>query len=71
MKKGVVFGVLLCLISACSKKDLYENIQSNNQFACNNLAASQYDDCMDRSSMSYEEYEEKRLDDYTQGGLDY
>ena len=68
----VSFFILIALfISACSNKSLYENIQSNNQFACNNVAASQYDDCMDRSSMSYEEYDEKRLDDYTQGGLDY
>lgn len=69
--KFVIFALMALSISACTNKSLYENIQSNNQFACNNVAASQYDDCMDRSSMSYEEYEDKRLDDYTQGGLDY
>ncbi|WP_085987764.1 hypothetical protein [Marinomonas sp. MED121] len=71
MIKGVVFGVLLCLISACSKKDLYENIQANNQFACNNVAASQYDECMQRSSMSYEEYEAKRTEDPYESNLGY
>lgn len=71
MIKVVLFGVLLSLVSACSNKDLYDNIQANNQFACNNVAPSQYDECMQRSSMSYEEYEAKRTEDPYESSLGY
>lgn len=71
MIKVAVLGVTLVLLGGCSNKDLYENIQANNQFACNNVAVSQYDECMDRSSMSYEEYEAKRTEDPYEGGLNY
>jgi hypothetical protein len=66
----LMFSVVL--ISACSNKSLYENIQANNQFACNNVANSQYDECMERSNVSYEEYEEKRTGEvFGEGSLDY
>ncbi|GEM_PF-525433 len=71
MIKLGLLAFTVVLISACSNKSLYENIQANNQFACNNLANSQYDECMERSSVSYEEYEEKRTENPYEGGLDY
>ena len=66
-----MLGIALVLVAGCSHKDLYENIQANNQFACNNVAPSQYDECMERSSMSYEEYEAKRTEDPYESSLGY
>lgn len=71
MIKVTMLTVVLALVAGCSNKDLYENIQANNQFACENVAPSQYDECMNRSSMSYEEYEAKRTEDPYEGGLGY
>ena len=71
MIKLAMLGVVMVLVTGCSNKDLYDNIQANNQFACNNVAPSQYDECMERSSMSYEEYEAKRTEDAYESSLGY
>ena len=71
MIKVTMLTVVLALVAGCSNKDLYENIQANNQFACENVATSQYDECMNRSSMSYAEYEAKRTEDPYESSLGY
>ena len=71
MIKVTMLTLVLALVAGCSNKDLYENIQANNQFSCENVAPSQYDECMDRSSMSYEEYEAKRTEDPYESSLGY
>jgi hypothetical protein len=71
MIKIAMLGGTLALIVGCSKQDLYENLQVNHQFACNNVAYSQYDGCMERFSIPYEEYEAKRTEEPYEGGLNY
>lgn len=51
---------ILILLSACSNKAVYENVKWNNQIECLRLPPDQYDECMERSSKSYEEYESER-----------
>lgn len=55
--KMLVIIIIPFLISSCSNKAVYDNINLNNRNACKNLPASQYDECIKRNSKSYEEYE--------------
>lgn len=57
-----VFWLLptVLLLSACSNKAVYDNVKWNNQLECLKLPPAQYDECMERSNKSYEEYESER-----------
>ena len=59
MKIYLVIVVTL-LIGACSNKAIYDNIQFNNRSDCAKLPTSQYDECIERASKSYDEYERER-----------
>jgi hypothetical protein len=48
------------LFVGCSNKAVYDNIQFNNRKECNKVPPSQYEECIDRSSKSYEEYGRER-----------
>jgi hypothetical protein len=39
---------------------VYEGIQTSNRQECVMLPPSQYDECMERNALSYEEYERER-----------
>lgn len=51
---------LSLIIVGCSNRAVYENIQLNNRRACNDVPASQYDECIERASKTYEEYKMER-----------
>lgn len=51
---------LLLVLSACSQKGMYEALQRNQQIECSQLPPSQYQECMDNASESYEDYSRKR-----------
>ncbi len=52
--------VLSVIIVGCSNKAVYDNIQLNNRRACNDVPASQYAECIERVSKTYEEYKRDR-----------
>jgi len=58
-------GSLLIILSivyvqACSSRQVYDSIQHNQKLECQEVPHSEYDDCMERTRESYEEYKEKR-----------
>jgi hypothetical protein len=58
--KRILLFTAAILLSACSEKAVYDNIQLNNRLQCDKLPLSEYDDCMSRASKPYEEYERER-----------
>ncbi len=54
---------IVITIGACTNKAIYDNFQLNNRNECTKQPHSEYDACMERTNMSYEEYERKRKED--------
>ena len=54
--------LIAVVISGCSSKQVYNNIQKNAQHDCRELPQSTYQKCMDRYSESFEPYTQKRED---------
>ncbi|MFK8047283.1 MAG: hypothetical protein AB8B81_02495 [Halioglobus sp.] len=57
--------LLICIpifLSACSNKQIYDNIQDNQRLECSKLPQQQYEDCMKDYDTSYEEYQRDRQD---------
>ncbi|MEH6782971.1 MAG: hypothetical protein V7688_03765 [Alcanivorax jadensis] len=59
MKKILLLTAAI-LLSACSEKAVYDNIQLNNRLQCDKVPLSEYDDCMSRAGKPYEDYERER-----------
>ncbi len=64
MAKNFLFtGLLLVLaISACSSRQAYEAMQTRERNECLKVPESQYQECMERTSQSYDEYRRERED---------
>ena len=58
--KPITILVLVSLVTGCSYRAVYENIQINRQRECSRVPPSVYDDCMKGVNKSYEEYERER-----------
>ena len=58
-KIWIVFAVFV-VTTGCSSKAVYDNIQHNNRQECNSAPPAQYEDCIERSSKTYEEYKRER-----------
>lgn len=54
----LVLGVFS--LGGCTNQALYENIQADQKLRCTKLPAAQYEECMERANMPYEEYERER-----------
>lgn len=55
--------LLVCiLLAGCSSKAVYDNVQRNNRQECVNVPPAQYEECIQRSSQSYEEYKRDRAE---------
>ncbi len=54
------FLVAVLFLAGCSNKAVYEHIQINNRSACNKVPPPQYEECIERTNKSYEEYERER-----------
>ena len=54
------FLVTVLFFAGCGNKTVYENIQISNRNACNNVPPSQYEECIEHTNKSYEEYERER-----------
>lgn len=52
--------IMFLFISACTNRGAYEGIQASNRFECSKLPHSQYDECMEKINISYDEYERER-----------
>lgn len=60
-KAGMLMMVVLVLsYTACSNRAMYFNGQTNLRTECHRGPISQYDECMARTSTSYEEYRRDR-----------
>mgnify|MGYP001300209090 CR=1 FL=1 len=55
-----LFSAIFLSITACSNNAMYFNGQTNLRTECHRGAISQYDECMARTSTSYEEYRRDR-----------
>lgn len=54
----ILLNVLL--LTACSGKGTYEMIQENNRWECHKQPPSEYEECIERSNKSYDQYEKER-----------
>lgn len=54
--------VILCIVfmHACSSRGLYEAIQNYQKVECRKVPQSEYDECMERVSESYDVYTQSR-----------
>ena len=53
---AILMTVLFLSAAACSNKAIYMNAQTNLRTECHKGPMSQYQECMARTSRSYEEY---------------
>jgi len=61
MKNDILITALsLLVLSSCSNKGIYEQIQTNNRVECGKLSPSQYEECVEGNSKHYDEYERER-----------
>ena len=60
--KVVVLSVLsIIAISSCTNKQIYEAVQPKyDEAECSKLPRPQYEECLERETMSFEEYERER-----------
>jgi hypothetical protein len=58
----MLVSIFALLLSGCSNKAVYDNIQINNRNECNKIPPSQYEECVDRASEPYEEYKRERAE---------
>lgn len=53
-------SVSMMFIQSCDNKGMYINLQKHQEFKCNRVPESDYDECMKEAKKSYEDYKEKR-----------
>jgi hypothetical protein len=59
--KIIVTAILLSLLmSSCSNRGIYEGLRASSRFDCGRLPVSQYEECLERASKSYDQYERER-----------
>jgi len=59
MKLKLIF-LIFFILAGCSGRVAYEGIQASNRSECSTLPPSQYDECMNNTNKSYDEYERER-----------
>jgi len=59
MRISILFA-LTFILSSCSNKGIYEQIQTNNRVECGKLSPSKYEECIESSNKKYDEYERER-----------
>lgn len=56
----LVIMISLAVLAGCSSKAVYDNVQLNNRTDCNRVPQPQYEECIERTDKSFEEYERER-----------
>lgn len=54
--------ILICLVTltACSQRQIYDSVQTNNRNECELLSGVQRKECLDRLAPDYQSYEQQR-----------
>lgn len=61
MKNLVFIGMLaLLLMQACSNRQVYDAMQARERNECMKVPESQYQECMERTHQSYDEFKRER-----------
>ena len=59
--KLIIVGSIVMLFSACTAKQAYNTIQSNNRQECNKIAHdSERTECLRQSPLPYDDYKRER-----------
>lgn len=58
--KMILLLLSVSTVLGCSYRGSYDSIQASNRMQCRKLPPSQYDECMERFSTSYDDYERQR-----------
>jgi len=61
-KKNIIVVITAVMLAACSKQAWYTGAQSSQTTHCMKEPLSEYDDCIEQSGESYEQYKQKRED---------
>ena len=59
-RTGLIVLLVGAVLSGCSNRQLYESIQYDQKLKCQTLPQSQYEECMEKASQSYEDYKRAR-----------
>lgn len=58
---SVLVSLMMCIfLSACTTKNLYNAVQENRLFECNQMQGLKKDECIVQYNKSYEEYTEAK-----------
>lgn len=60
ISRALLTVLLIINVTACSHKATYDNIRLHNIQRCIKQPPPIYDECIDRNSKTYEEYEQER-----------
>ena len=60
MVKSWILFTLALIITSCSQKAMYDNLQYSHVSSCEKLKSNHYEDCLGQYSDSYEDYTTKR-----------
>ena len=62
MKAPLLLSLLsvAMLMQGCSSRQVYDGLRERQRIECQQLPKSEYEDCLDRVDMGYEEYRRKR-----------
>ena len=58
--KVILLFLVMMYLTGCSNRGVYEGIQVSNRNECFKLPPSQYDECVENTNISYDEYERER-----------
>lgn len=58
--KQIIICSLFIIVAGCSNRGIYENMQANNRLECAELQFFQYEECMEKTNKSYDEYRRER-----------
>jgi hypothetical protein len=57
---GSLFALCLVALTACSSQQFYEGAKAGKQANCLNYPEAEYQDCMEDTRDSYEQYKQQR-----------
>jgi hypothetical protein len=64
MSKILIVILAGLLSSACSNKAIYETLNSEERRKCYELLGAAFDECIQRTAKTYDEYEQERSDEF-------